>query len=38
MLKSNPNMLNDVRGPMVEWARNKFSWSNIADQWSKEFK
>lgn len=38
MLKSSSLMLKDVRDPMVDWARNKFSWSHIASGWSKEFK
>ena len=28
----------DVREPMVKWARNKFSWSGVAAQWDKEFR
>lgn len=27
-----------VRGPMMEWAQKKFPWSNVAKQWSDEFK
>lgn len=38
MLRTGKMALDDVRGPMMEWARNKFSWANVAEQWSKEFK
>jgi glycosyltransferase involved in cell wall biosynthesis len=26
-----------VRGPMMEWANNKFPWANVAKQWIEEF-
>lgn len=28
---------NDIREPMMKWARNKFKWSAVANQWSGEF-
>lgn len=27
----------EIRGPMMKWARNKFTWENVAKQWSEEF-
>lgn len=28
----------EIREPMMKWARDKFSWSNVAKQWDEEFK
>ena len=28
----------EIRKPMMKWARDKFSWSNVAKQWTDEFK
>jgi glycosyltransferase involved in cell wall biosynthesis len=28
----------EMRNPMMAWARNKFNWKNIAIDWTKEFK
>lgn len=27
-----------IRAPMMDWAKNQFAWSNIASQWTEEFK
>lgn len=27
----------EIRVPMMEWARNKFAWSNVAKQWTESF-
>lgn len=27
-----------IRKPMMEWAKKKFAWSNVAKQWSNDFK
>jgi glycosyltransferase involved in cell wall biosynthesis len=26
----------EIRQPMMEWARKEFPWSKVADQWTKE--
>ena len=38
MLKAGKTLLDDVREPMVKWARERFSWAAVAKQWSEEFK
>ncbi len=37
-LLKNPKLQEDLRGPMMKWAKKEFSWARIAKQWSKEFK
>jgi glycosyltransferase involved in cell wall biosynthesis len=37
VLKMNEEDQKALREPMIEWARNKFSWKGIADQWIGEF-
>lgn len=29
----NPKLQEDIRKPMVEWARKRFPWSGVAEQW-----
>lgn len=38
LMKKTPKELEEIRKPMMEWARNKFTWTNIAKQWTEEFK
>jgi len=28
----------EIRKPMMKWAKDKFSWANVAKQWTEEFK
>lgn len=37
MLKD-PERQEEIRKPMVKWAREHFKWENVAKQWSEEFK
>lgn len=37
-LLKNEKKQEEIRVPMMEWAREKFAWSNVAKQWSDEFK
>lgn len=37
-LLKDENRQEEIRGPMMEWARKRFSWSEVAKQWSNEFK
>lgn len=34
----NPNWQEEVRKPMMVWARNTFTWDKVAIQWSAEFR
>jgi glycosyltransferase involved in cell wall biosynthesis len=38
MMKKSPDQLEKIRKPMMKWAKEKFSWSKIAEQWDGEFK
>ena len=34
----NPEILNKIRPKMMKWAKEKFTWKNVAKQWDYEFK
>ncbi len=36
-LLSDDDKQEEIREEMMGWAKDKFSWSNVADQWSEEF-
>ncbi len=36
LLKDNKRQ-EEIRGPMMKWAKEKFSWANVATQWDEEF-
>lgn len=37
-LLNNPNKQEAIREKMIPWAKSKFSWDNVANQWHNEFK